>query len=81
MDSQTDAPIMSYSLSELHILYRGNSQYPSYPTFRKWLKEVDGLKLKNRILTPAQVKLIFDKHGRPVVDEFILSQIPKIKNP
>ncbi len=73
-----DAPIISYSLSELYILYRGNSAYPSYKTFRKWLDEVENLNLQSRILTPAQVKLIFEKHGTPLVDEFILGKIPKL---
>jgi hypothetical protein len=39
----------------------------SYTTFVKWLNEVPNLNLKpnQRLLTPIQIKMIYEYHGHP----------------
>ncbi len=39
----------------------------NYSTFTKWLKRVPDLKMdsKNRLLTPKQVRIIYDHLGEP----------------
>jgi hypothetical protein len=74
-----DAPVISYSKSDLHLLYKGENNYPSYDTFRKWLEEIPGLDLTNRVFTPGQVAQIFLKHGRPLLTPEILNKIPSLK--
>lgn len=63
MKEQSLAPIKNYSKSEIAELYDG----VSLKTLRKWLIRAgiyDEMK-DDRTLTIVQVKLIFDKLGRP----------------
>jgi hypothetical protein len=57
-------PIESYSKLELRIKYKVSRE-----TFRKWLNELESgfkhYKPSNKVLTPAQVKIIFHAFGNP----------------
>jgi len=74
-----DAPIIAYSLGELHQLYKGDGSYPSYDTFRAWLDKVQPkIEITGRILTPAQVKIIFEHLGPPTITDGIVKKVPSL---